>query len=218
MARVARMATSEVVAKLTIRRGSTLKFQQDGSCEALDGTTCTIHSGRPLACRLYPLGLERHHGAENYVHLEPASGSLGMYGRDGTVRDFVAAQGADRYVEMNRCYARLLNIFRHRIAQLCDFDIVEPREFWRVAIREALCESNFDFNPLIEVLFDPDSLCHFAGSETNFVEHHISEIEQRIRDQQDARIVASAGVFLAVSLGYSPSDVMVGQQPVPSSD
>src|SRR5437764_1465611 len=91
IARTAGMSTAEAAAKFTIRRGSILKFEQDGSCAALDGTTCTLHPGRPLACRLYPLGLERHQGAaESYLRLEPAVGSLGIYGSEGTVLNFLA--------------------------------------------------------------------------------------------------------------------------------
>src|SRR6516165_8201687 len=73
LARAAGLSTGETVARYTIRRGSILKFRHDGSCLALDGTKCTLHSGRPLACRLYPLGLEPDPaGAERYVRLEPA--------------------------------------------------------------------------------------------------------------------------------------------------
>lgn len=214
IARAARIPTGEVVAKYTIRRGSILRFEHDGRCAALDGATCTLYSGRPLACRLYPLGLERHPGgAESYLRLEPAPGSLGVYGSEGTVLDFLAAQGAGPYLENNRLYASLLEIFRERIAELCDFDIVEPREFWRVAVREALSESGVDFNPLIEALFDPDSLGQYDCSDRDRVDHHVTEIERRICDEQDAGIVASAAVLLAVSLGYPPSDVMVGRTP-----
>jgi Fe-S-cluster containining protein len=218
VARAAHVSTREAVAKYTVRRGSVLRFEQDGSCTALDGATCTLHSGRPLACRLYPLGLECHQGgAESYLRLEPESGSSGVYGNDGTVLDFLAGQGADQYVEMNRRYANLLDTFRQRIAELCDFDIVEPRELWRVAVREAMCETNFDFNPLIEALFNPDNLGHCADFDTDFVDHHIREIKQRIRCENDASMLASAAVLLAVSLGHSPSEVMVGWPPMPAS-
>src|SRR5713101_3524124 len=72
LARAAGISTGEAVARYTIRRGSILKFDKNGGCAAVDGTTCTLHSGRPLACRLYPLGLEHDpRGAERYVRLEP---------------------------------------------------------------------------------------------------------------------------------------------------
>jgi Fe-S-cluster containining protein len=217
IARSAGVSTGEAVAQYTIRRGSILKFEQDGSCAALDGTKCTLHSGRPLACRLYPLGLEHHQEAvERYARLEPALGSRGCYGTQGTIHDFLASQAVDQYFEMNRRYTSLLDIFRQRIAELADFDTIEPREFWRVAVREALAENSFDFNQLIEALFDPDSLAHCVYSELEFVEHHVARIEQLIRHEQDPAILASAAILLAVSLGYSPGDVMVGRTAMPS--
>jgi Fe-S-cluster containining protein len=216
--RAAGISTGETLARFTIRRGSILKFDKNGSCVALDGTTCTVHSGRPLACRLYPLGLEQYRqGTERYLALEPARGSRGIYGDEGTVQDFLSAQGAELHLEMNHHYATLLSIFRQRIVQLIDFDIIEPREFWRVAVREALAENNFDFNPVIEALFDPDIHGCRAESDLDFVEHHVKEIERRIDAEQDPAILAAAAVMLAVSLGYSPGEVVTGcASPAPS--
>src|SRR5712692_2688516 len=98
IARAGGIPTGEAVRKYTLRRGSILKFRNDGKCGALDGTACTIHPGRPLACRLYPLGLERDpDGAERFIHLEPATGSLGVYGANGRIADFLEAQGVREY-------------------------------------------------------------------------------------------------------------------------
>jgi uncharacterized protein len=209
IARAARISTGEAVAKYTVRRGSVLKFTQDGSCAALHNTSCALHSGRPLACRLYPLGLEHdEHGLERFLRLEPAAGSHGVYGEDGGVQDFLAIQEAEPYLDINDRYARLLEVFRRRIADLSDFDFIEPREFWRAAIREALAETDFDPNPIIEALFDPDSIgC--SGSELEFVECHLKATEQQIRAEQEPAILAAAGVLLAVSLGYSPAEVIM---------
>jgi Fe-S-cluster containining protein len=209
LARAAGLSTSEAVAKYTSRRGSILRFDPDGSCSALDGTACTLHSGRPLACRLYPLGLERDRpGAERYLRLEPAVGSRGVFGHDGTVEDFLAQQDAELYLQMNDRYASLLGVFCERINELSDFDTIEPREFWRVAVREALAESGFDFNPIIEALFDPDSLGCRANSDIDFVNDHIRRIEQKVRDERNPQTVGAAAVALAVSLGYSPGEVI----------
>src|SRR6266851_3457533 len=211
LARAAGTSTGKAVASYTIRRGSILKFDEGGSCAALHGASCTLHSGRPLACRLYPLGLEHdHRGAEGSLRLEPAAGSLGIYGTEGTVQDVLAEQGAELYLRMNRIYASLLDIFRQRIAELSDFDLVEPREFWRVAVREALAETNFDFNPIIAALFDPDSLGCRGETDLEFNQEHVNEVEQRIRSETDPAILAAAAVMLAVSLGYPPGAVITG--------
>src|SRR5208283_2218704 len=160
LALAAGISTREAIARYTIRRGSILKFSDGGVCVALDGARCGVHRGRPIACRLYPLGIEhgRDGDAEKFVMLEPASGSLGVYGIDGDVGHFLAAQGVAAHLEANARYAPLLAVFRERIAATVDFDRVEPREFWRRAVREALAESNYDANPVIDAMFDAEGI------------------------------------------------------------
>jgi len=218
LARTAGISTGEAISQYTIRRGSILRFAQNGSCVALAGAACALHSGRPLACRLYPLGLEHdEQQGERYWPLEPVAGSRGIYGDHGTVHDFLAAQDAELYWRMNRRYATLLGIFRERIAALIDFEIVEPREFWRIAVREALAETNFDFNPIIAALFDPDSLGCCSESDIRLVKLHVSAIERLILAQHDPSILAAAAVMLAVSLGHSANEVMIGCTSLPGS-
>src|SRR5271167_3268415 len=57
LALAAGISTREAIARYTIRRGSILKFSDGGVCVALDGARCGVHRGRPIACRLYPLGI-----------------------------------------------------------------------------------------------------------------------------------------------------------------
>jgi Fe-S-cluster containining protein len=209
IARGAGISTGEAIEKYTMRRGSLLRFDLSGACIALDGTACTIHDGRTLACRLYPLGMERDEGgAETFVRLQPALGSRGTYGDGATVHDFVGTQQAEEYLCAVRHYAALLRVCRERIAELVDFELVEPREFWRVAVREALAEAGFDHNHLTEVLFDPDGLGCSGSSYRATVEQHVREIEGLIRGERDANALATAAALLAVSLGYSPAEIM----------
>jgi Fe-S-cluster containining protein len=193
------------VCEYTLRRGSILKFKPDGTCGALAGARCTIHTGRPLACRLYPLGLQRDgDGRESFIRLEPATGSRGIYGENGTIADFLVAQGVPEYLAANDAYRRLLDLMRERVAALVDFTIVEPREFWRVATREALAENNFDPNPLIDALFDADRFAGQQDSVTATIRAQIEALETLIRRQQNPAMLAAAAVILAVSLGYPP--------------
>jgi len=152
------------------------------------------------------LGLERTGNEEHFVQLEPAQGSLGVYGADGTVEAFLTAQDVAPYLQTNERYRRLLPLLRERIAALVDFDTTEPREFWRRAVREALAESNFDPNPLVGALFDPDELGCGRESDTATVETHIEALEDLVRRESRADTLAVAAVLLAVSLGYSPTD------------
>jgi Fe-S-cluster containining protein len=201
LARVAGITTAEAIRRFTIRRGSILKFNDDGRCAALDGVRCTVHAGRPLACRLYPLGLERDGNADRFITLEPAAGSLGIYGDGGTVDEFLAAQDVAPHLAAVARYATLLPVFRDRIAALVDFERIEPREFWRCARREALAESNYDPNPLIDALFDADRFARGASDHAAVIESHISALTAWIAASRDASALAAAAVLLAVSLG-----------------
>jgi len=207
LARAAGISTREAVDRFTIRRGSILKFTEPGACAALEGARCGVHRGRPLACRLYPLGIERVEDAdgENFALLEPAAGSLGVYGIDGMVNDFLEAQGVAAHLEANTRYASLLPVFRERIPATVDFDLVEPREFWRRAVREALAESGYDANPLIDAMFDADEI---AGSDdAEVVTAHLERLAEMIRRESNADLLSAAAVMLAVSIGYSPGEV-----------
>ena len=210
IARAAGVTTSEAIGRFTTRRGSILKFNDHGVCAALDGLRCGVHRGRPLACRLYPLGIERDEvsRAERFIALEAAVGSLGVYGDAGTVNDFLDAQNVATHLEANDHYASLLQIYRERIAATVDFDRVFPREFWRRAVREALAESGYDPNPLIDAMFDPDGLGCARASDANTISVHIQILTKMIRSETTPDALAAAAVMLAVSLGYSPNEVM----------
>lgn len=205
IARAAGVSTAEAIARFTIRRGSILRFADSGGCAALEGARCALHAGRPLACRLYPLGLERHREGDRFVRLEPAPGSAGVYGEDGTVADFLEAQGVGSYFDALTRYAALLARFRGRIAALVDFERVEPAEFRRRAVREALAESGYDPNALIDAMFDSDSVVRIGESIEGSVEAHLQVLARMIASEADPDTLAAAAVMLAVSLGYPPS-------------
>jgi Fe-S-cluster containining protein len=210
LARAAGVPTSEAVRRFTIRRGSILKIGEGGACAALDGTRCGVHEGRPLACRLYPLGLERGPGGrgESFIRLDPAPGSLGVYGDGGTVGDFLEEQEVDDYLEANRRYRSLIARMRARVAELVDFEKTEPREFWRRATREALAESGYDPNALIDAMFDSDGLVGRRDDEEAETFVHLAALAVRIGKSADAQELAAAAVLLAVSLGYSPAEAV----------
>jgi Fe-S-cluster containining protein len=211
IAREARISTSEAVRRFTIRRGSILKFRDDGACVALDGLRCGVHRGRPLPCRLYPLGIERDsaRGDDKFVKLAAARGSLGVYGDRGTVNEFLEAQDVGPHLDANVRYASLLPIYRERIAATVDFERVLPREFWRRAVREALAESGYDPNPLIDATFDPDRCGISLESDADTIAAHVEVLAQMIRRESNPDLLGAAAVMLAVSLGYSPNEVIV---------
>ncbi|HLX38307.1 MAG TPA: YkgJ family cysteine cluster protein [Candidatus Binataceae bacterium] len=205
IARASGMSTGAVVRRYTIRRGSILRFLPEGRCAALEGARCTLHRGRPLACRLYPLGLDRSADGDRFIQLEPAQGSLGIYGIDCTAGSFIDANGTADYLAAVMRYHQLIPRFRDQITPMVDFERIEPRQFWRRAVVEALRESGYDPNSIIDAMFDPDS--HKCGDS---IESHLALLDAMIRDECNADCLATAGVMLAVSLGYSPGEVIVG--------
>jgi Fe-S-cluster containining protein len=209
IARASGVTTGEAVRRYTMRRGSLLRFRPDGGCVALAGWQCVIHSGRPLACRLYPLGLERSETGERLIRLEPAPGSLGVFGNIGTAGAFLDAQGTPDYLAALEKYRALIPLFRGRVGALVDFDQVEPREFWRRAVAEALLELGFDPNPLIDGIFDPDGLGCGDGTAEATVPAHIAALTVMGADERDVERLAAAAVMLAVSLGYAPGEVIL---------
>ena len=218
IARAAGVSTSEAIGRFTIRRGSILKFRDDGACVALDGVRCGVHRGRPLACRLYPLGIERDRvrGDDKFVTLEAAVGSLGVYGERGIVDDFLDAQNVGAHLDANTRYAALLPIYRERIVAIVDFDRVLPREFWRCAVREALAESGYDPNPLIDATFDLDGSGCGRASDADTVAAHVGVLGEMIRREANPDILAAAAGMLAVSLGYSPGEFDRGERGQPN--
>jgi uncharacterized protein len=206
IARSVGISTGEAAARYTMRRGSLLRFSASGGCAALDGVRCSIHRGRPLACRLYPLGLERDGAHERFIRLAAATGSTGLYGDDGTLGEFLAGQDIDERLTLNERYRPLIRILSEQVAKLVDFEAVEPREFLRRAIAEALRETDFDANPIIDAIFDGDRAGCARTSIAATVEAHVWTLAEIARRATDAMAVAVAAVLLAVSLGYSPSE------------
>lgn len=205
MADATGLSTGEVIARYTLRRGSLLRFGPQGACVALRDGLCGLHAGRPLPCRLYPLGLERTEDGERFVRLEAAAGSAGIYGNGGTVAGFLQDQEIEPYLTAVRNYSTLLLAMGKRVRQLADFEKVEPREFCRVAVREALAESNYDRNPLIEAIFDSDPWSGFSIDGKRSPTRHVEKLLQMLPDHPNAAQMAAAGVILTVSLGFMPA-------------
>lgn len=79
--------------------GNYLRRTVDNACVFLGAEGCTVHADRPLVCRLYPLGRRvTADGAESWSHATPHPQTEGVYSRDGTIAEFIAAQGAEPFM------------------------------------------------------------------------------------------------------------------------
>jgi len=110
LARQAGLSTGAFVARYTEDgAGARLTRREDGTCSFLGPEGCGVHPDRPLVCRIYPLG--RHvsaDGTERWSHLAPHPETKGVYGVNGTIGAYVAAQGALPYMQATDEYAAWL--------------------------------------------------------------------------------------------------------------
>ncbi len=114
------VTTTEVLARHAASDGATLGQNERGDCVFFGDRGCEVHPARPLACRLYPLGRYRApDGTERFAEVVPHPESAGRYGLAGKVRDYLAAQGADAYIEHSDRYLALL---RRMIAVLATIE------------------------------------------------------------------------------------------------
>lgn len=106
-------STTEVIANYTTDGGTALATRSDAACVFLGPNGCTVHSDRPLACRLYPLGrVVQADGSEVLVELAPHPETEGLYGEDGTVGAYMESQGVAPYLAAaDRYYAVLTRLF-----------------------------------------------------------------------------------------------------------
>jgi uncharacterized protein len=118
IARLARhlsLSTTEFIAR-HLEDGPYLGHRTDGTCIFLGERGCSVHAARPLVCRLYPLGRRvTSTDDELFAHIQPHPESEGEYGDDGTVADYLAAQGAAPFIA---AADRYLDVFRRLFAAL----------------------------------------------------------------------------------------------------
>jgi len=89
-----------------VERGAILRRTDDDVCVFLSDKGCSVHADRPLVCRLYPLGRrESADGTEVWLRATPHPQSEGVYSTDGTIGDFIAAQGALPFMRAADDYA-----------------------------------------------------------------------------------------------------------------
>jgi uncharacterized protein len=100
LARTLQISSSELRERFTAGgRGEHLARKEDGSCVFLTESGCSVHEGRPLVCRLYPLGRTiSADGSVTFSLLEGHPESDGSVTKEGTVAAYVEAQGAGPFI------------------------------------------------------------------------------------------------------------------------
>lgn len=119
------MRTTEVIKQYIDPEASALRQTKSHACVFLDGSGCGVHSGRPLSCRLYPLGwFSDRQEDEAFGELSPHPETEGIYSTDGTVADYLEAQETAPYERAAQRYAEVL----WRLNSALELDGPDPGE------------------------------------------------------------------------------------------
>ena len=121
-----------------------LDNQSDGACVFLTDQGCGVHADRPLVCRIYPLEQRlTGEGHESFHYATPHPETEGVYGHEGTVEDFLTAQGVQPFLQVRDRYLtvvyRLLDILAKDVE--CNeeaLDIAEHTFADEASIQQAL--------------------------------------------------------------------------------
>ncbi|OZC01703.1 YkgJ family cysteine cluster protein [Rubricoccus marinus] len=108
IAEVLGLSTTDVYSRYLDPETRSIKTE-GGACAFFGASGCSVHAGRPIACRLYPLawfgvGTPR----EAFGELSPHPQTHGEYGADGTVADYLRDQGTAPYESAIERYAQVL--------------------------------------------------------------------------------------------------------------
>lgn len=111
LARHLGLTSGQFIPEHSDNAGLFLRFKPDGRCGFLTPTGCAVHPARPLACRLYPLGLETdREGREMYAPLarHPACQGGASLALNGADRDaYLASQALEEWLAAQRFYLTL---------------------------------------------------------------------------------------------------------------
>jgi uncharacterized protein len=136
LARYLGITTTQFTENHTEAGGTVLRPKENGDCGFLGERGCGVHPDRPLACRLYPLARwVTPDGNESFGHLTPHPRTEGVYGRSGTVQDYLDHQQLGPFFEMSERYGKLYQKMVDMLEKL-DPEELDRRSDRRAAIDE----------------------------------------------------------------------------------
>lgn len=211
LARNLEVTTAEFISQFTAEGGTILRVRsEDGGCSLLGDDGCTVHSDRPGACRIYPLGgLFQLDGQETFALLTPHPESLGEYGTPAnfkssdTVANFLDAQGIEPYHRANKRYVELLTRLLPLIAQQLNETPSEGTGEYAVESGSNLPAETVCYESEIAAWFDVDAVVETYCSKENVpipldldkqIELHIRAMEEWAQNLSD---IATQGNELA---------------------
>jgi uncharacterized protein len=130
------LSTTEFIERHTEAGGTVLRSKENGDCGFLGQRGCTVHPDRPLACRIYPLARwVSSDGVESFGHLMPHPKTEGVYGKSGTVQDYLDQQQLAPFFAMSERYGKLYKKMLGMLEKL-DPDELHRRPERRAAVDE----------------------------------------------------------------------------------
>lgn len=103
------LSTTRFLDDFTEEGGIVLRSRPDGSCVFLESGCCRVHPDRPLACRLFPLGMKVDtEGRQSFARLPLHAECRSESGTDGRLDSFLKSQGIAPFLAYNRRYTSVL--------------------------------------------------------------------------------------------------------------
>lgn len=102
------ITTTEFIRSYTLE-GVYLRNRDDGKCVFLGTDGCSVHTDRPLVCRLYPIGRQLSaEGDESFVLASLHPGCKASWSKAQTIEDYMTEQGVHAFIKAAECYRSLL--------------------------------------------------------------------------------------------------------------
>ncbi len=110
------LTPSQFIDEFVDQRTWSLAHRPRGGCVFLESSGCRVYNARPLACRLYPLARRgTASGEELFAEIPPEPKTLGVYGKEGTVADYLKPQEIERHVWFADSY---MNLYKKLLVRL----------------------------------------------------------------------------------------------------
>jgi Fe-S-cluster containining protein len=133
LARNRQLNTTEFIARYLTEGGVVLRIREDTSCVMLGADGCTVYADRPQICRTYPLKRLRGKDGETLWQYPGLPTSTGVYGKGGTVSDFLKTHEVE---ELFAAKDRYSDLALRVAAVLAEAVKREPHRF--ATIRDAI--------------------------------------------------------------------------------
>ena len=232
-----KITTREFLALYTELGGIRLRFDgakgwkgQQACSQYVEGFGCSVHLGRPLACRLYPLGRQIQSNEVHYMHqgkafpcLEgcPEVAALPLL----TVGEYLQEQITDRFEKAQDAYLELMqNLADIAFVLLLDTGLAQSGDtrtlsLWRTmgnelpeALAQRIDKKWMDALMLPEIDSKTEDPVWFAQQHNDMLQVKVQEKFGGLQTNQELHkasvLVMALALHLARGLGANPSDLV----------